>query len=84
VWNSTLVEDYGRVDSVIINSRARLELPPHLAAQQMQHDDETVVGVVAYPDGLGEFRAGILGHLWGTLTTPHFQDVGSLLAVFNQ
>ena len=54
VWNSTLVEDYPRVDSVIINSRARLELPPHLAAQQMQHDDETVVGVVAYPDGLGK------------------------------
>jgi hypothetical protein len=21
-------------------------------------------------------RAGILGHLWGPLTTPHFQDVG--------
>ena len=54
MWNSTLVEDYPRVDSVIINSRARLELPPHLAAQQMQHDDETVVGVVAYPDGLGK------------------------------
>jgi hypothetical protein len=56
VWNSTLVEDYARVDSVIINSRARLELPPHLAAQQMQHDDETVVGVVAYPDGLGQSK----------------------------
>jgi hypothetical protein len=54
VWNSTLVEDYPRVDSVIINSRARLELPPHLASQQLQHDDETVVGVVAYPDGLGK------------------------------
>jgi hypothetical protein len=56
VWNSTLVEDYPRVDSVIINSRARLELPPHLASQQLQHDDETVVGVVAYPDGLGKLR----------------------------
>jgi hypothetical protein len=22
----------------------------------------------------------ILGHLWGPLTTPHFQNVGSLLA----
>jgi hypothetical protein len=27
-------------------------------------------------------RAGILGHLWGPLTTPRVQDVGSLLAAF--
>jgi hypothetical protein len=26
--------------------------------------------------------AGTLGHLWGPLTTPHFRDVGSLLAAF--
>jgi hypothetical protein len=29
-----------------------------------------------------EAGARILGHLSGPLTTPHFQDVGSLLAVF--
>jgi hypothetical protein len=28
--------------------------------------------------------AGILGHLWGPLNNLHFQDVGSLLAAFNQ
>jgi hypothetical protein len=27
-------------------------------------------------------RAWILGHLWGPLTTPHFQNVGSPLAAF--
>jgi hypothetical protein len=26
--------------------------------------------------------AGILGHLWGHFTTPHFRDVWSLLAAF--
>jgi hypothetical protein len=31
-----------------------------------------------------DFREGILEHLWGPLTAPHFQDVGSLLAALNQ
>jgi len=54
VWNSTLVEDYPRVDSVLVNVVARLSMPPDLTNQQMQHDDEVTVGVVAYPDGLGD------------------------------
>jgi hypothetical protein len=52
VWNSTLVEDYPHVDSVVINTRARLEMPHYLAGQQMRSDDETTLSVVAYPDGL--------------------------------
>ena len=52
VRNSTLVEDYPHVDSVMINTRARLELPPYLASQQMRSDDETTLSVTAFPDGL--------------------------------
>ena len=52
VWNSTLVEDYPHVDSVMINTRARLELPQYLASQQMRSDDETTLSVTAFPDGL--------------------------------
>ena len=52
VWNSTLVEDYPHVDSVVINTRARLEMASHLASQQLRTDDETTLSVVAYPDGL--------------------------------
>ena len=54
VWNSTLVEDYPHIDSVVINARARLEMAPDLASQQMRGDDETTVSVVAFPDGLSE------------------------------
>jgi hypothetical protein len=66
------VEDYPRVDSVIINSRARLELPPYLASQQLQHDDETVVGVVAYPDGLGKLRTMFFKYIAGRHWFPGF------------
>merc|ERR1711941_186493 len=52
--NSTLVEDYPHIDSVVINARARLEMAPVLASQQMRGDDETTVSVVAFPDGLSE------------------------------
>ena len=52
MWNSTLVEDYARVDSALINVSARLRLPPDLAGQQDPVDDEVSLGVVAYPDGL--------------------------------
>ena len=34
VWNSTLVEDFPHVDSVLVSARARLQLPPSLASQQ--------------------------------------------------
>ena len=54
VWNSTLVEDYPHIDSVVINARARLEMAPALASQQMRGDDEMTVSVVAFPDGLTE------------------------------
>jgi len=54
VWNSTLVEDYPHIDSVVINARARLEMSPDIAAQQLRGDDETTISVVAYPDGLSE------------------------------
>ena len=57
VWNSTLVEDYPHIDSVVINSRARLELSPELESHQLRGDDETTLSVVAFPDGLSD--AGI-------------------------
>ena len=57
VWNSTLVEDYPHIDSVVINARARLELSPELESHQLRGDDETTLSVVAFPDGLSE--AGI-------------------------
>lgn len=58
VWNSTLVEDYPHVDSVIINARASIELPRQLAGQQSKGDDETTVSVVAFPDGLSDGGVG--------------------------
>ena len=66
MWNSTLVEDYPHVDSVLINAVGRLQLPTDLARQQMRHDDEVTIGVIAYPDGLGE--TGIQGYVTETLT----------------
>ena len=36
VWNSTLVEDYPHIDSVVINARARLEMAPEVESQQMR------------------------------------------------
>ena len=57
VWNSTLVEDYPHIDSVVINARARLEMSPELESHQLRGDDETTLSVVAFPDGLSE--AGI-------------------------
>ncbi|XP_023336836.1 integrin alpha-PS1, partial [Eurytemora carolleeae] len=67
VWNSTLVEDYPHVDSVLINAVGRLQLPTDLARQQMRHDDEVTIGVIAYPDGLGE--TGIQGvPIWIMIT----------------
>ena len=54
VWNSTLVEDYPHIDSVVINARARLEMAPEVESQQMRGDDETTISVMAFPDGLSE------------------------------
>merc|ERR1719489_164981 len=58
VWNSTLVEDYPHIDSVVINTRARLEMSPDIAAQQLRGDDEATVSVVAFPDGLSDTGMG--------------------------
>jgi hypothetical protein len=42
------------------------------------------VCVINITGGHNAPRDGILGHLWGPLTTPHFQDMGSLLAAFDK
>ncbi|PSN29549.1 Integrin alpha-PS1, partial [Blattella germanica] len=54
LWNSTLVEDYPKVESVKIRSRAKMFLPPSLMIHQNTSDDEAQVETVAYPDPLDQ------------------------------
>ncbi|XP_063233340.1 integrin alpha-PS1 isoform X2 [Bacillus rossius redtenbacheri] len=54
LWNSTLVEDYPRVDSVNISSRAKVHLPRHLGIQQDTANDETQAVTIAYPDRIDQ------------------------------
>ena len=77
MWNSTLVEDYPHVDSVLINAVGRLQLPTDLARQQMRHDDEVTIGVIAYPDGLGE--TGIQGCVTETITIQFLRKKNYIL-----
>lgn len=54
LWNSTLVEDYPKVHSVNIKSRAKIHLPPGLMILQNAADDEAEVKTVAYRDRVGQ------------------------------
>ena len=45
LWNSTLVEDYPKVYSVNIKSRAKVHLPPGLMILQNLADDEAEVSI---------------------------------------
>ncbi|XP_065345499.1 integrin alpha-PS1 isoform X2 [Cloeon dipterum] len=60
LWNSTLVEDYPRVDWVKIGSRARIHLQ---GIHQSNEDDEFQVETIAYPELL-EQAAGEGVPLW--------------------
>lgn len=44
LWNSTLVEDYPKVDQVKIGSNARIVIPPNIEIQQenLKNDQATV------------------------------------------
>ncbi|XP_049862798.1 integrin alpha-PS1 isoform X1 [Schistocerca gregaria] len=57
LWNSTLVEDYPKVDSVRIRSRARIELPESPAIHQNTADDEAEAETEAFPDKLEQQEA---------------------------
>jgi hypothetical protein len=46
LWNSTLVEDYAKVYSVNIKSRAKMHLPPGLMILQNPADDEAQVSTL--------------------------------------
>lgn len=54
LWNSTLVEDYPRVNTVSIKSRASLILPKDLREDQDQEDDMDSAETRAYPDLLDQ------------------------------
>lgn len=44
LWNSTLVEDYPKVDMVKIGSNARIVIPPNVVIQQENlKDDHAIV-----------------------------------------
>jgi hypothetical protein len=58
LWNSTLVEDYPHMDSVIVNVRATIELPRDLTKQQSGGDNEATISLEAFPDWLGEVGVG--------------------------
>nr|CAD7571409.1 unnamed protein product [Timema californicum] len=51
LWNSTLVEDYPKVNQVNITSRAKIHLPESLNIRQTNtQDDEAYVVTTAFPD----------------------------------
>ncbi|KAK7872445.1 hypothetical protein R5R35_014243 [Gryllus longicercus] len=52
LWNSTLVDDYPRVDAVHITSHARLHLPQGSLLQQNGSDDVAEAMTMALPDRL--------------------------------
>ncbi|XP_015598210.1 integrin alpha-PS1 isoform X2 [Cephus cinctus] len=55
LWNSTLVEDYPRVDKVKISSNARIIIPSNIVIQQENvKDDQAIAETIAYPDLLGQ------------------------------
>lgn len=56
LWNSTLVEDYPKVDSVQIWSRAKIHLPEVPLIRQNKSDDETEAKTIALPDRLDQHK----------------------------
>lgn len=47
LWNSTLVEDYPKVDKVKIGSNARIIIPPNVVIQQENlKDDYAIVSII--------------------------------------
>ncbi|KAG7208526.1 hypothetical protein KM043_014745 [Ampulex compressa] len=55
LWNSTLVEDYPKVDMVKIGSSARIIVPPNVIIQQENlKDDYAVAETIVYPDLLDQ------------------------------
>ena len=55
LWNSTLVEDYPKVDQVKIGSNARIIIPPNVVIQQENlKDDHAVAETIVYPDLLDQ------------------------------
>ncbi|XP_057322797.1 integrin alpha-PS1 isoform X1 [Microplitis mediator] len=51
LWNSTLVEDYPKVDQVKIGSNARIVIPPNIEIQQENlKNDQATAETIAYPD----------------------------------
>ncbi|XP_076754708.1 multiple edematous wings [Xylocopa sonorina] len=51
LWNSTLVEDYPKVDEVKISSNAKILIPPNVIIQQENvEDDNAVAEIIVYPD----------------------------------
>ncbi|XP_012263310.2 integrin alpha-PS1 isoform X2 [Athalia rosae] len=55
LWNSTLVEDYPRVDMVKIGSNAKIIIPPQVVIQQENlKDDQGIAETIAYPDLLDQ------------------------------
>lgn len=55
LWNSTLVEDYPRVDMVKIGSHAEIHIPSNVVIQQENlKDDRGMTETIAYPDLLDQ------------------------------
>ncbi|XP_011869360.1 PREDICTED: integrin alpha-PS1 isoform X1 [Vollenhovia emeryi] len=58
LWNSTLVEDYPKVDMVKIGSNARIVIPSTIVIQQENlKDDYAIAETIAYPDLLDQQEA---------------------------
>ncbi|KMQ95119.1 integrin alpha-ps1 [Lasius niger] len=58
LWNSTLVEDYPKVDMVKIGSNARIVIPSNVVIQQENlKDDHAIAETIAYPDLLDQQEA---------------------------
>ncbi|KYN02758.1 Integrin alpha-PS1 [Cyphomyrmex costatus] len=58
LWNSTLVEDYPKVDMVKIGSNARIVIPSNIVIQQENlKDDYAIAETIAYPDLLDQQEA---------------------------
>ncbi|XP_031825831.1 multiple edematous wings [Nomia melanderi] len=55
LWNSTLAEDYPKVDQVKIGSNAKIVIPLNVEIQQENlKDDVAIAETIAYPDILGQ------------------------------
>ncbi|XP_034942009.1 integrin alpha-PS1 isoform X2 [Chelonus insularis] len=64
LWNSTLVEDYPKVNQVNISSNARIVIPPKIEVQQeILKDDQATASTIVYPD-LGDQPDGEPVQIW--------------------